>query len=704
MLNRNAAFIVTGCVTSFLMHSVSVAQMVNGSRADQGSDDALQEIVVTAEKRSVDLQKAPAAITTVSGQDLTDRGIQNIQQAQVIAPSLQLRQEGNSTQAFIRGVGVALDAVNIEPQVAILNNGIYIPREATSGTNLFDIDRIEVLPGPQGTLYGRSATGGVISTEYKRPGNDFGGEVLAEYGNFDYQHVMAAVNLPASDSAKFRLAVNYNKEKGYYTSGSGADHDLGIRLSALLDPVENLTVYLWGSYIQHRGTTINGVNFPYLYPGHPYNDLQPAYLQPFGQVGAGPEHQDDYLFGGQIDYSLPGATLSFIPGFVRADTNNLVYLAGLPNFYKSKVASDSNELRVTSNGNSPLQYIGGIYAFSQTYRDYVFHFPFGNVYDIPSSRENGVAAYAQFTYSINDRLRATLGGRYSDTKRNADFIEYLGPAATMPHLFDATYNHGDWKIGAEFDVTGTSMAYATIQTGFNPGTYNTNPSVPGLQASLKSTKLLAYTAGVKNRFFDEKLQINAEIYDYEYKDLLVSSFDVLTGQQQTYNASKVRDYGAQLDAQIAVTRTTRLYASVGYLHARNIDFVIPQVAAAPVNLNGFTPIYSPTITVNLGGSQTFQLPWDDKLVGRVDSHHETLSWNDFDHGPGTYMPAYWETDVSLSYVLAASPLTVAVWVRNAENTVRPVIGAPGGIPGPAAYDLDRPRTYGLRVDYRFGGG
>jgi iron complex outermembrane receptor protein len=688
--------------TTALYPGLSRGQVTQTANSAQSSSDSLQEIVVTAEKRSVDSQKAPAAITSVSGQDLADRGIQSIDQAQVIAPSVKLGEEGNSIQAFIRGVGVALDAVNIEPQVAIMANGVYLPREATGGTNLFDIDHIEVLPGPQGTLYGRSATGGVINSTFNRPGSEFGGYILAEGGNFGYAHVTGAVDLPASDVAKFRVAVNYNKEDGYYSSGSGALNDIGVRGSALITPIDDLSVYLWGSYVQHRGSTVNGVNVPYLYPGHPYNDLQPAYLQPFGQISAGPEHQDVYMAGSQIDYSTSAFTISYIPAFVRADTDNLVFLAGLPNAYKYDVKSESNELRITGNTASPFQYLGGLYQFSQTYRDYVFHFPFGNVYDIPYSKENGVAAYAQGTYSVTDAIRLILGGRYSATKRDADFDEYISPIFSLPHTFSANYDHFDWKVGTEYDVAPHSMLYAIVQTGFNPGTYNTNPSIPGLQASLQSTKLLSYTAGIKNRFFDDKVQVNAEFFDYEYKDLLVSAFNVLTGQQETYNAQKVKMYGAQLDTQFAVTHLTRLYASAGYLHARNVDFIVPQVGAPALDYDGLTPIYSPTVTLNLGGSQTIPLRGDDKLVGRVDSHHETEAWNDFGHAPGTNMPAYWQTDLSLTYEPSQYRYTVAAWVRNAENYARPIIGAVGGIPGPAAYDLARPRTFGLRVDYKFG--
>lgn len=662
----------------------------------------IADIVVTAEKRTTTVQRAPAAITVVTGSQLVARGIYNIQQAATLAPALKLGGEGTSTQAFIRGVGTTLNVSNTEPAVAINFNGVYIPREATGGSNIFDLERVEVLPGPQGTLYGRSATGGVINFAFKRPGTSFGGELLGEYGNYNYTHLFAAVDLPASDAARFRIAANYDKQDGYFRSGAGNDNDFAIRASTVLEPTDRLSIFLWGSYAGHKGSTPNAVNIPFLNPKDKYNDLQPPGLQPFGQTTKGKLDQDIYIAGGQIDLDLGGAKLTYIPSYVNIAIDNFLWLASIPNRVHYNVGLQANDLRLTNAPGSRLELLGGLYQFNQVYKHYTFTFPFGNIYDIPLSKEYGAAAYAQATYKLTSSLRTIVGARYSWTKRRAQANEFAGPGVPAnPFSFEQSYRHFDWKLGVEADVAPRSMAYAIVQTGFNPGTFNNNPSVPGLSKSIRPTKLRSYTAGIKNRFLDNRLQLNLEGFYYDYRDLLISSFNTLTGQQQLYNAKKVQIYGGQVDARVRLARNTELNVAAGYLHAENKNFVVPQIVGPSFNYNGLTPPYAPRLTLNLGASQTIPFARGDDLVARVDSHHETKAAGDFDHAPGTGLNNYWKTDISLTYTTASRAISVAGWVRNIENSWHPSITASGGLPGPGSDLLERPRTFGVRVGYDF---
>ena len=669
--------------------------------APDPASDGLADIIVTAEKRSTSAQRTPAAITIVSGDALASRGITNIQQAQVLAPALHLGQEGTSTQAFIRGVGITHDSINIEPQVAINYNGVYMPREATGGSNLFDVQSIEVLPGPQGTLYGRSATGGVLNVNFKRPSTEFGGDFLAETGNYSFVHLVGAIDAPLSPAALFRVAAMYNRRDGYTTTGSGKDDDFGVRVSTILTPADRLSIFLWGSYVSHRGSVPNAVNSPVLDPAHPYNDLQPPCCQPFGQTQSKPMHEDVYSVGGDLNYQLGDVKISYIPGYINVSNRATEGLGGVPLSYSYKVEQQSNELRVNTTIHR-LELLGGLYQFNQEYRDYLWQLPFGNVYDIPLSKEYGVAGYAQGIYSVTDTIRVTGGGRYSSTKRSAFGREFLGAGApNPPYSFAATYDHFDFKLGVEMDIAPRSLAYASVQTGYNPGTYNTSPSLPLLPRGFLPTKLTSYTVGIKNRFLDNRLQLNAEGYYYDYKDLLVAAFNVLTGNEVVQNAKKVQIYGLQLDARYALGPNTSVYASGNYLHAENKDFVIPQFMAPAINLNGQTPPYSPRLTLNLGATQTIPLGAHGKLIAQVDSHHESSTFTQFDHAPGTFVAAYWETDLSLTYVFPGDHLSFAGWARNVEDTVHIATAGSGGIPGPGAAILDRPRTFGARLAYSF---
>src|SRR5580692_6577041 len=194
------------CAVSLLLSAFAV-RVVEAADAVP-VPDALAEITVTAEKQSTNLQKTAAEVTAIPADALIDAGISDLRQAQMVVPSVRFQAEGNNTQVFIRGVGANLDFPNVEPNVAFNFAGVYLPREATSAA-FFDVAQLEVLPGSQGTLYGRSAIGGTINLTPAKPGFDNDGETTLEVGNYSYVHVMTTQNIKVSDTVAFRLAADY---------------------------------------------------------------------------------------------------------------------------------------------------------------------------------------------------------------------------------------------------------------------------------------------------------------------------------------------------------------------------------------------------------------------------------------------------------------------------------------------------------------
>src|SRR5271154_4111743 len=185
------------CALSLLLSASAIRPVIAADAMPAA--DALAEITVTAEKQSTTLQKPAAAVTAIPADLLIDAGITDLRQAQMIVPSVRFQAEGNNTQVFIRGVGANLDFANVEPNVAFNFAGVYLPREATSAA-FFDVQQLEVLPGSQGTLYGRSAIGGTINLTPAKPRFDNDGETTLEVGNYSYVHVMTTQNVKASDS------------------------------------------------------------------------------------------------------------------------------------------------------------------------------------------------------------------------------------------------------------------------------------------------------------------------------------------------------------------------------------------------------------------------------------------------------------------------------------------------------------------------
>ena len=206
------------------------------ARADApAANDALAEITVTAEKQTENLQKTAAEVTAIPSDVLIEAGITDLRQAQMIVPSVRFQAEGNNTQVFIRGVGANLDFANVEPNVAFNFAGIYLPREATSAA-FFDVQQLEVLPGSQGTLYGRSAIGGTINLTPAKPGFNNDGETTLEVGNYAAVHVTTTQNLKLTDNVAVRGAVDYAYNDGFEVTGADSKNDLSLRLSSIINP------------------------------------------------------------------------------------------------------------------------------------------------------------------------------------------------------------------------------------------------------------------------------------------------------------------------------------------------------------------------------------------------------------------------------------------------------------------------------------
>src|SRR6202045_4338218 len=239
MLRRYCSAI---CISTILMGGF--IQRPSAAAASTSVDaaaesDALAEITVTAEKQTQNLQKTAAAVTAISADTLIEAGVGNLIEAEKLVPSVRFQAEGNNTQWFVRGVGANLDFPNVEPNVAFNFAGVYLPREATSAA-FFDVQQLEILPGSQGTLYGRSAIGGTINLTPTKPGFHNEGQTLLEVGNNSAVHLTVTQNFKASESAALRAAVDYAYNNGFEVTGAQSKNDVSVRLSTLLKPTDRL--------------------------------------------------------------------------------------------------------------------------------------------------------------------------------------------------------------------------------------------------------------------------------------------------------------------------------------------------------------------------------------------------------------------------------------------------------------------------------
>jgi iron complex outermembrane recepter protein len=670
--------------------------------------DALEEITVTAEKQTQSLQKTAAAVTAIPSAALIEAGVTDLREAQKLVPSVRFQAEGNNTQVLVRGVGSVLDFQNVEPNVSFNVAGIYIPREGTSAA-FFDLEQLEVLPGPQGTLYGRSASGGTINLTPTRPAFNDDGAAILEVGNYSAVHATVTQNFKASDSLALRAAVDWNKNEGVETTGADARNNTSGRLSILLNPTEQLSVYLWAQTAVKHGRTANLVNKGtdpatgrycegcFLW-SDPYNDTRRgAFAEPFGIIQAERDRYLSTIVGGQIDYRLEGAILTYLPSYLYLDSQPYYWLGAIEAENTAHYNQITQELRLTSTGDGPLKWLGGLYFYNvRNHGTFTLfaNLPFAFLQDdVASNRLKGYAAFGQATYGFSDTFRAIIGARASSTNRTADGNSPLAVGG-LPYTFDKTYNHVDWKLGVEKDALPKVMVYGAIQTGYQPGTFNELPNTPTFSNEVKPSRLLSYTGGVKSRWLNDRLQINDEVYYYDYRDLLIQSYDISAAFNAIFNARKVAIKGDQLDILAKVFADDQINLNVGYSHARNVDFITPNGQ----NYDGYQLAYAPDLTALAG--YTHSIPLGAAVLrAHLDWRFESSWYGDYVHNKGTRQDASNKGDASLTY--DAHDWSVGAWIKNIQNKVVIAATAAAGIPGPATSYLDEPRTYGLRFTVNY---
>ena len=679
------------------------------ARADApAANDALAEITVTAEKQTQNLQKTAAEVTAIPSDVLIDAGITDLRQAQMIVPSVRFQAEGNNTQVFIRGVGANLDFANVEPNVAFNFAGIYLPREATSAA-FFDVQQLEVLPGSQGTLYGRSAIGGTINLTPAKPGFNNDGETTLEVGNYAAVHVTTTQNLKLTDNVAVRGAVDYAYNDGFEVTGADSKNDLSLRLSSIINPSDRLSIYLWAQGAEKDGHTENLVNKgtnpatgtyceSCFFYGNAWNDTRTgAYAGPFGTTAAERNHYKTDMIGAQVDYQLDGAVLSYIPSYLYLDARPLYWLSAIQSTNIAHYNQLTQELRLSSNGNGPYKWLAGLYYYDSrnSGSEYLFtNLPMSFYQtNVDADRLQGYSAFGQLTYNITDTFRITGGGRGSSTDRTASGFEVVALGG-LPYEFDKTYNHFDWKAGVEKDLTPKVMLYGVVQTGYQPGTFNALPNTPTYSNAVKPEELKSYTAGIKSRWLDDRLQINNEIYYYDFHNLIIQSYDISAPYNDIFNGNKVAIKGDQLDVLTKVFTDDQANLNIAYSHARNVDVV----DGSGNNYDGLQPAYAPDWVIEAGFTHNIPLA-NATLRAHINWRFESSWFADYVHNLGTEQVASNKGDASLTY--DATSWTVGAWIKNMTNRAVIAATAAAGVPGPATAYLEDPRTFGLRFSIKY---
>ena len=656
------------------------------------------EIIVTALRNDQTLQRTPAAVTVVSGELLQRQQIYDIRGVQNFSPAVRFSANINSTRIYIRGIGSALDFYWVPETSAVNVNGVYTPRYATSGSFL-DVASVQVLPGPQGVLYGKSAGGGVVVVTNNRPQFKTEARGLFEYGNYDAYHIEAVGNVPLSETLAVRAAVAYNKHDGYQTFGLQADDSYAVRASLLWKPVDQLSVYLWGTHYRQSGK-----------PGAAHYIAQPAGNQPYfipandpvtgaSNVTGATQNFKYSIVGGELSYDFGGSTLKYIGSYTRQSETAVVKLVGNDQLKDNAQNQYTHSLTLSGRGSS-LSWIFGVdYYLARSRYDTRFGpRQFASIF--PLIRNRSLSGFGQVTYSVSPALRLIGGARYTsdklfaDGRSNACFAVCSG----VPIRFEQTWENLDVKGGIEADLAERVMLYANVQTGYAPGTFNTFTNASGLNKEVQPQRLLAFTAGIKSQLDDGRVTLNLEGFHYRYRKLIIQAFNASVGQQSLFNAPSATIYGLQLTSIFKPSPDDTISANVAYTHSAYGSFV---AGPGQPNLAGLQLVYSPDWTANLSYDHRFPLSGGAALDARISTYLSSSYWGTFDHTANAFQDDYSRTDASLTFRAKDNRFSVGAWIKNLENRAIKSAITTSGYPAPysGVTGFEAPRTYGVSVGF-----
>jgi iron complex outermembrane recepter protein len=700
---------------------LSAPALTQAQDTQQSDEGKLREIVVTAQKRAESVQNTPLSVGVVTGDDIAKKAQSTLDAVLRDVPSVEVQALAQGDQVYIRGVGSSIDPGIADPAVAMMVDGVYNGRTEAVSSAAYDIDRIEVLRGPQGTLYGRNASGGSMNviTANPRLNEPFSGYVRGSLGTYNEKRVEGAVNVATSDRLAFRVAGFREKRDGYVDDGSYDADAWGLRAKMLAKPTDWLTLLAKVDVYRQNSLGANTVPVPgsagnltfpppYFFTTDASGQTVPRFPNGWVQRDPGnplsndPEHQPGYVkrhyesYQVQADADLGFATLTVLPAY-SSNYNLLVssFLFGsvLPgvgptytlnsNYDAQGVATKytSIETRLTSNGHGPLKYILGFYYLHTeggaplTPTTFTATDGTTGLYTQTYLPGHTIAGFGQVTYAFTHRFRLTGGLRVSQDKNAYSYGYTFGTAATGTIDYSNTQTSTQYKVGVEYDLAEKSMAYAHVSTGFKQGGISpTIPSIPFLPEHLT-----AFELGVKNRFFDNHLQLNGALFHYNYRNYQYGTLQTLeigtTGQTGSFptilNAGPTHINGGEVELDAVPWHRAHLRASLTYLDAKYGNAILPNnpfVNQGNFQLQGHQIQNAPKWASNLSFEQGFKLG-EGVLTAGASTHLTTGYFVTAEqYIPGAWQQGYSRSDLSLRYEQGRYSLSGVV--HNVENQVQ----------------------------------
>ncbi len=688
------------------------------------------DIVVTAQRRSERLERVPISVTAISSEMAANLGIRDLPDIQLVTPGLSYSTGNDYAMVYIRGVGANFSNPGVENPVGIYVDGAYVPRSLGGNLDVFDSSSVQILKGPQGTLWGRNATGGAILVKTADPTFSSEGWVTAELGNFDHRQVEAVVNVPLSDAVAVRVSGRHITDDGFITNLPDGQ-ELGwakrstVRAKVLFQPDDSFRAV---ALVQHDtgkasskayqqilpngfclACRTNNVGFTYPLSSPYQTALNADFNNGVGNFNKGTNANLN------LRYNTGIVTIESVTNY----NDNVSNLAGDFDFTPANVLHlwipSSNKtfnqsLTLSTDSGGMLDAIGGVEYLDDKNHYQIFVVPNLNppFPSEPAARVNtkSFSAFAEVSVKPFENLKITAGGRYTRDRRT-------GRRVGEPDLH-LTFNSFVPRFVVAYEA-GQFNLYASYNEGSKAGGIS-SPSTPF--STFLPERLKAFEAGVKFVSNDRRLRLNAAAFHYDYNDLQTLAIDNSSSQVGNFQQAQAKVDGFELDGTWDVTDWLALNGGLTYLDARYSSFITNGENVPVYNAMGQPIDFRPGGTANLRGTQLPHAPkwtgfvgatlkgeigngWQARLTGLVNLSD---SFFFFPNGGGPLrkdvQPSYTVARLSGSVTTPDDKLELGFFVENLTDKLTYDFifsSAPFG----AGAVPNRPRSYGLRATVRF---
>jgi iron complex outermembrane receptor protein len=732
---------------SALATSLPVAAFAADAAATSDAAATIEEVVVTAEKRVTNLQNTALAVSAIGGEDMKARQLTNVQALAQNLPNVNFGQITGNARIAVRGVGFDNISVGNEARVAFHVDGVYVSRPSGALANFYDIERIEVVRGPQGTLYGRNATGGAVNVITRDPTEELSGYLTATAGNYDTYNLEAAVSGKLFEGVSGRLAVQTANHSGYgenITTGLEVDdlHARSVRGKLKFELSPDVTWNLGADYVTQRDHS-SGYHFfgAGSFPVPP--STTPAFV-PKGPLFGGafaPDVRDTSADQGPFyrreNYSLTSdlgvqsdlVDLRFITGFRNTRYHQITDLdntnAPLTRYDQAERSRQFSQEVRASKTLERGDWVIGAYYFSERLVGYTA-LPFDLRLLNPANPARFVQGYfaggaiqtdawaifGQARYKLTDELALVVGGRYSTERKSIEEVAQLdtvrpyNPAnPVIPRAVNgtqdraATWNGFTPKVTVEYKPVRNIFLFATYSKGFKSGGFN----LGGVQAPFRPEKLTDYEVGLKADWLDGRLRTNLGAFKYDYADLQVSKVNgaVVTIE----NAATARIKGVEAEVIFLPIDNLRVELNGAWLDAKYRSYTSPDPArpGASPQLAGHTLTQAPRYTASAAVQYRWASSVGDFTFRAEERFVDRYYFTPYNTSVAS-QPSFHMTNLFVTYDAPAGNWSATAYLRNAEDKrviSSALVGSTTFAGAPVTGTLEPPRTFGLQLDYRF---